>query len=118
MQYQKHSLCNISNVLTSGTKHFLMLMQVLCIDFIDLAEVKDVVYGNSDMLKTFKKNLLFQKCQWTFIHKNTCLSNLASSRVCVLNCCKLCGDDISLTQQDCIKGLSTRTRFLWDMVTF
>lgn len=65
------------------------------------AEVKDVVCENSDMLNTFKNDLLFQKCQWTFIHENTCLSNLASSGVHVLGPFKLCGNDILLTQQGC-----------------
>lgn len=65
----------------------------------DPAEVKDVICGNSDMLKTFKNNFLFQKCQWTFVHKNTSLSNLASSRVYVLGPFKLCGNDTLLTQQ-------------------
>lgn len=58
------------------------------------AEVKDVVCGNSDMLNIFLNNLLFQKCQWTFIHENTC-------GVHVLGPFKLRGNDILLTQQGC-----------------
>lgn len=68
--------------------------------FLHSAEVKDVICGNSDMLKTFKNNFLFQKCEWTFIHVNTCLSNLASSRIYVLGLFKLCVNNTLLTQQD------------------
>lgn len=73
-----------------------MMIQIF---FIDSPEVKDVIYGNSDMLNTLKNNL-FQKCQWTFIYENICLSNLVSSRVYVLGPFKLCSNDTLLTQQD------------------
>lgn len=73
---------------------FFMMMEILSIDS---AKVKDVIYGNSEMLNTLKNSLLFHKCQWTFIHENTCLSNLASSSVYVLGPFKFCGNDTLLT---------------------
>lgn len=96
-------------------KYFFMIIEMLSID---LTEMKDVVYGNSDMLNTFKSNLLFQKCQWTLINENTCLSNLVSSRVYVLGSFKLGGNDTLLTQQDCVKALSKATGFLLDHGNF
>lgn len=79
------------------------MMEIFPID-----SVENVIDGNSDMLKT-KKYLLFQKCQWIFIYENTCLSNLASSRVHILGPFKLCDNSALLTQQD-YKSLGYRKK--------
>lgn len=51
------------------------------------------------------------------MHENTCLCNLASSRVDVLGSFKPRGNDTLLAQQDYVKALSTEKDFFWIMVT-